>query len=133
MGTRLAAGHDIVYTDTENHNTIGLKPPTFSQQVIALCTAPVLLDNPRVSELFPADVISRAQEYLSTNSPRDNQGHGGSWTSSEPRGSLRVRQDVARFIGGEAQGAEAVVPVNPEHISLHNGTGCVTQFSLRRC
>ncbi|KAG6499298.1 hypothetical protein ZIOFF_039055 [Zingiber officinale] len=37
-------------------------------QVVALCQAPFLLDDPNVGLLFPADVIARAKHYLSLNS-----------------------------------------------------------------
>ena len=33
-------------------------------QVMALCQAPMLMDDPNVSILFPADVIARAKHYL---------------------------------------------------------------------
>lgn len=35
-------------------------------QVIALCQAPFLLDDPNVGQLFPPDAIVRAKHYLST-------------------------------------------------------------------
>lgn len=34
-------------------------------QVIALCQAPFLLDDPNVGLVFPADAIARAKHYLS--------------------------------------------------------------------
>jgi glutamate--glyoxylate aminotransferase len=34
-------------------------------QVVALCQAPFLLDDPNVGLLFPADAIARAKHYLS--------------------------------------------------------------------
>lgn len=37
-------------------------------QVVALCQAPFLLDDPNVGLLFPADAISRAKHYLSVTS-----------------------------------------------------------------
>lgn len=37
-------------------------------QVIALCQAPFLLDDPNVGLLFPADAIDRAKHYLSLTS-----------------------------------------------------------------
>lgn len=37
-------------------------------QVIALCQAPFLLDDPNVGLLFPADAIAKAKHYLSLNS-----------------------------------------------------------------
>lgn len=37
----------------------------FLLQVVALCQAPFLLDDPNVGLLFPADAIARAKHYLS--------------------------------------------------------------------
>lgn len=37
-------------------------------QVIALCQAPLLLDDPNVGLLFPADAIARAKHYLALTS-----------------------------------------------------------------
>lgn len=37
-------------------------------QVVALCQAPFLLDDPNVGLLFPADAIARAKHYLSLTS-----------------------------------------------------------------
>lgn len=34
-------------------------------QVVALCQAPFLLDDPNVGLIFPADAIARAKHYLS--------------------------------------------------------------------
>jgi glutamate--glyoxylate aminotransferase len=33
-------------------------------QVVALCQAPFLLDDPNVGLIFPADAIARAKHYL---------------------------------------------------------------------
>ena len=37
-------------------------------QVVALCQAPFLLDDPNVGLVFPADAIERAKHYLSYTS-----------------------------------------------------------------
>jgi len=37
-------------------------------QVVALCQAPFLLDDPNVGLLFPADAIARAKHYLALTS-----------------------------------------------------------------
>lgn len=37
-------------------------------QVIALCQAPFLMDDPNVGLVFPADAIARAKHYLSLTS-----------------------------------------------------------------
>lgn len=37
-------------------------------QVVALCQAPFLLDDPNVGLVFPADAIARAKHYLAMTS-----------------------------------------------------------------
>lgn len=37
-------------------------------QVIALCQAPFLLDDPNVGLIFPADAIARAKQFLAMTS-----------------------------------------------------------------
>jgi hypothetical protein len=36
-------------------------------QVMALCQAPFLMDDPHVGLLFPSDAIARAKKYLAMN------------------------------------------------------------------
>ncbi|XP_042387801.1 glutamate--glyoxylate aminotransferase 1-like [Zingiber officinale] len=67
------------------------KPLTFPRQVVALCQAPFLLDDPNVGLLFPADVIARAKHYLSLNS-------GGLGAYSDSRGLPGIRKEFAEFI-----------------------------------
>lgn len=40
----------------------------FLLQVMALCQAPFLMDDPHVGLLFPADAIARAKHYLAMTS-----------------------------------------------------------------
>ncbi|KZV58446.1 alanine aminotransferase [Dorcoceras hygrometricum] len=84
-------GKKIVFTNVGNPHALGQKPLTFPRQVsdslcvcvryfchlcllileervmqvVALCQAPFLLDDPNVGLLFPADAIARAKHYLS--------------------------------------------------------------------
>lgn len=37
---------------------------TWTRQVLALCCAPFLLENPKVGEMFPADAIAKAKKLL---------------------------------------------------------------------
>ncbi|KAF9591454.1 hypothetical protein IFM89_004152 [Coptis chinensis] len=62
----------------------GQKPLTFPRQVVALCQAPFLLDDPNVGLVIPADAISRAKHYLSLTS-------GGLGAYSDSRGLPGVR------------------------------------------
>ncbi|XP_042415207.1 glutamate--glyoxylate aminotransferase 1-like [Zingiber officinale] len=67
------------------------KPLTFPRQVVELCQAPFLLDDPNVGLLFPADVIARAKHYLSLNSD-------GLGAYSDSRGLPGIRKEFAEFI-----------------------------------
>lgn len=66
--------------------------PCLSCQVIALCAAPFLLDDPNVSLLFPPDAIERARKLLASF------GTGGVGGYTDSRGNILVRSEVADFI-----------------------------------
>ncbi len=85
-----------------NPHALGGRPITFVRQVLALCAAPFLLDNPAVGQLFPSDAIARARQLLASF-----KGGVGAYTDS--RGNPLVRKEVARFI--EKRDG---VPSNPE-------------------
>lgn len=61
-------GKKIIFTNVGNPHALGQKPLTFPRQVVALCQAPFLLDDPNVGLIFPADAIARAKHYLSLTS-----------------------------------------------------------------
>ncbi|KAK4371870.1 hypothetical protein RND71_007254 [Anisodus tanguticus] len=102
-------GNKIVFTNVGNPHALGQKPLTFPRQVIALCQAPFLLDDPNVGLLFPADAIERAKHYLSLNS-------GGLGAYSDSRGIPGVRKEIADFI--ERRDG---YPSDPELIFLTDG------------
>ncbi|KAM3343103.1 glutamate-glyoxylate aminotransferase 1 [Capsicum galapagoense] len=77
--------------------------------VIALCQAPFLLDDPNVGLLFPADAIAKAKHYLALNS-------GGLGAYSDSRGIPGVSKEVADFI--ERRDG---YPSDPENIFLTDG------------
>ncbi|KAE8705516.1 Glutamate--glyoxylate aminotransferase 2 [Hibiscus syriacus] len=84
-------GKKIIFTNVGNPHALGQKPLTFPRQVVALCQAPFLLDDPNVGLMFPADAIARAKHYLSLTS-------GGLGAYSDSRGIPGVRKEVAEFI-----------------------------------
>ncbi|XP_061372721.1 glutamate--glyoxylate aminotransferase 2 [Gastrolobium bilobum] len=84
-------GKKIIFTNVGNPQALGQKPLTFPRQVVALCQAPFLLDDPNVGLLFPADAIARAKHYLSLTS-------GGLGAYSDSRGLPGVRKEVAEYI-----------------------------------
>ncbi|XP_012479346.1 glutamate--glyoxylate aminotransferase 2 isoform X1 [Gossypium raimondii] len=102
-------GKKIIFTNVGNPQALGQKPLTFPRQVVALCQAPFLLDDPNVGLIFPADAIARAKHYLSLTS-------GGLGAYSDSRGIPGVRKEVAEFI--ERRDG---YPSDPELIFLTDG------------
>ncbi|XP_057542379.1 glutamate--glyoxylate aminotransferase 2 [Amaranthus tricolor] len=102
-------GKKIIFTNVGNPHALGQKPLTFPRQVIALCQAPFLLDDPNVGLVFPADAIARAKHYLSLTS-------GGLGAYSDSRGIPGVRKEIAEFIGRRDG-----YPSDPELIFLTDG------------
>jgi glutamate--glyoxylate aminotransferase len=102
-------GKKIIFTNVGNPHALGQKPLTFPRQVMALCQAPFLMDDPHVGLLFPSDAIARAKKYLAMNA-------GGVGAYSDSRGVPGVRQEVADFIL-ERDGH----PSDPETIFLTDG------------
>ncbi|KAK9108167.1 hypothetical protein Syun_024178 [Stephania yunnanensis] len=102
-------GKKIIFTNVGNPHALGQKPLTFPRQVVALCQAPFLLDDPNVELLFPADAIARAKHYLSLTS-------GGLGAYSDSRGLPGIRKEIAEFIGRRDG-----YPSDPELIFLTDG------------
>ncbi|XP_078435760.1 glutamate--glyoxylate aminotransferase 2 [Wolffia australiana] len=102
-------GKKIIFTNVGNPHALGQKPLTFPRQVVALCQAPFLLDDPHVGMVFPADAIERARHYLSLTS-------GGLGAYSDSRGLPGIRKEVAEFI--ERRDG---YPSDPELIYLTDG------------
>ncbi|EYU28421.1 hypothetical protein ABFS82_12G120800 [Erythranthe guttata] len=102
-------GKKIIFTNVGNPHALGQKPLTFPRQVVALCQAPFMLDDPNVGLLFPADAIAKAKHYLSLTS-------GGLGAYSDSRGLPGVRKEVAEFI--ERRDG---YPSDPELIFLTDG------------
>ncbi|XP_047318808.1 glutamate--glyoxylate aminotransferase 2 [Impatiens glandulifera] len=102
-------GKKIIFTNVGNPHALGQKPLTFPRQVVALCQAPFLLDDPNVGLVFPADAIARAKHYLSLTS-------GGLGAYSDSRGLPGIRKEVADFI--ERRDGH---PSDPELIFLTDG------------
>ncbi|KAF7829322.1 glutamate--glyoxylate aminotransferase 2 [Senna tora] len=102
-------GKKIIFTNVGNPHALGQKPLTFPRQVVALCQAPFLLDDPNVAVLFPADAIARAKHYLSLTT-------GGLGAYSDSRGLPGIRKEVAEFIYRRDG-----YPSDPELIYLTDG------------
>ncbi|KAK4261363.1 hypothetical protein QN277_004370 [Acacia crassicarpa] len=104
-------GKKIIFLNIGNPHALGQRPLTFPRQVVALCQASFLLDDPNVGLLFPADAISRAKHYLSMTS-------GGLGAYSDSRGLPGVRKEVAGII--ERRDG---YPSHPELICLTDDAG----------
>ncbi|XP_050947173.1 glutamate--glyoxylate aminotransferase 2 [Cucumis melo] len=102
-------GKKIIFTNVGNPHALGQKPLTFPRQVVALCQAPFLLEDPNVGLIFPADAIARAKSYLSLIP-------GGLVAYSDSRGIPAIRKEVADFIGRRDG-----YPSDPELIYLTDG------------
>eukprot|EP01024_Parvocaulis_polyphysoides_P064103 TRINITY_DN7435_c0_g1_i2.p1 TRINITY_DN7435_c0_g1~~TRINITY_DN7435_c0_g1_i2.p1 ORF type:complete len:546 (-),score=69.98 TRINITY_DN7435_c0_g1_i2:270-1826(-) len=111
-------GMEITYTNVGNPHALGQKPLTFNRQVLALCCAPFLLDNPTIAAQFPADAISRAKQILSYLP-------GGVGAYSDSRGSSGVRQEVADYITFRDG-----YPANPDNIFLTDGASVAVRMCL---
>lgn len=113
-----AEGKDIIYTNVGNPQQLGEKPITYNRQVQALVSAPFLMEHPKVTELFPEDVIARAKKMLGLFG-----GALGAYTDS--RGALGIRKEVAEFI--ERRDG---VPANPDNIYLTDGASVAVRYVL---
>mmetsp|Transcript_8273 Transcript_8273/g.24874 ORF Transcript_8273/g.24874 Transcript_8273/m.24874 type:complete len:710 (-) Transcript_8273:70-2199(-) len=109
-----AEGREVLYTNIGNPHQVGQRPITYYRQIMALCDLPAEMgvDHPKVTELFPRDVVDRAREYRSIIGPSGT----GAYTHSQ--GILGFREHVAEYIstrdGGEC-------PSYPGNIFLTNG------------
>uniref|UniRef100_A0A0D6R2C2 Aminotransferase class I/classII large domain-containing protein n=1 Tax=Araucaria cunninghamii TaxID=56994 RepID=A0A0D6R2C2_ARACU len=102
-------GKRIIFTNVGNPHALGQKPLTFPRQVVALCQAPFLMEDPNVELLFPADAIARAKHYIAMTT-------GGLGAYSDSRGLPGIRKEVAEFI--ERRDG---YPSNPDLIFLTDG------------
>ncbi|GMH33360.1 hypothetical protein BSKO_01194 [Bryopsis sp. KO-2023] len=111
-------GREIIYTNIGNPQALGLKPPRFSRQVLALVMAPFLMEDPNVGSMFPSDAIARAKHITELFK-------GGVGAYSDSKGNLGIREEVAKFI--EKRDG---YPSNPEHIFLANGASMAVRLCL---
>lgn len=97
---------EVVRANIGDCHATGQQPITFIRQVLALCTYPELLDDPR----FPSDTKEKAVRII------DSCGGYSLGAYSESSGIRVIRQDVATYIS-KRDGFES----NWEHISLSTG------------
>ena len=112
------AGRKIIYCNIGNPQALKQKPLTYIRQVLSLMENPGLLSNPQVNDLFPQDIIKRA-EHLHHLMP-----HGtGAYTQSA--GIPFIKQAVAGFI--EKRDG---IPVDENRIILTDGASKGVQAVL---
>lgn len=114
----LKEGKEIIFTNVGNPQALGAKPLTFNRQVLSLVVSPFLLENPKVSELYPADAIRRAKRIL-------QQLKVGVGAYTDSRGSQAIREEIAKFIE-ERDGFSS----NPENIFLTDGASVGVRLCL---
>ena len=107
----LAAGKEKPFTEVVRANigdchATGQKPLTFIRQLLAVCTYPALLDDPK----FPEDVKEKAVRIL------DNCGGYSLGAYTESGGIRVVRKDTAKYIE-QRDG----FPSKWEHVFLSTG------------
>lgn len=82
---------DILLCNIGNPQSVGQVPLTFPRQVLAMCTAPSLLENEVIRSELPSDVVVRAERILA------NSG-GGMGAYSESKGLEIIRESVKEYI-----------------------------------
>ena len=92
-----------------NPQAVGQQPLSFGRQVLSLMCCPALLELPGCKDLYAADAIARAKEYLAAIP-------NGIGAYSESQGFAIVRDQVAAFI--EKRDG---FPANPQDIFLTDG------------
>lgn len=117
-------GLQVTFTSVGNPHQLGQRPLMFLRQVIALCAAPFLMDDPRALSAFPPDVVLRAKKYLKALS-------GGLGAYQDSKGNLEICQEVCNFIA-ERDGGHCP---SPDDIFIQNGASeavrLVLQVSIR--
>jgi alanine transaminase len=108
----------IVSCNIGNPQECGQKPMTFPRQVMSLLDYPELLTAPTTNDIFPDDVVRRAQKYIDNIS-------GGIGAYSHSKGVEVVRQEVAAFLL-ERDG----FATDPEDIFLTDGASPGIQNTL---
>ncbi|KAF9590341.1 hypothetical protein IFM89_033867 [Coptis chinensis] len=109
-------GKKIIFTNVGNPHALGQKPLTFPRQVVALCQAPFLLDDPNVGLAFLADAIARAKHYLSLTSELIYLTDGAS------KGVMQILNTIIR---GQSDGILVPIPqytLYSAAISLYGGS-----------
>ena len=112
----------VIECNIGNPQALDQKPITFHRDVLALTSAPHLLENPSIVDAFAPDVIARARAYMAAIPT-------GTGAYSHSKGVPYIRQEVARFIEERDHG----VKCSPENLWLTDGASPAVQMGLRLC
>ncbi|ODV85800.1 hypothetical protein CANARDRAFT_7170 [[Candida] arabinofermentans NRRL YB-2248] len=107
----------IISANIGNPQQLDQKPLTFYRQVLAMLQYPELMENPRLKDSIPSDLLARSKELL------DNIGSVGAYSHSQ--GVEYVRNSVAKFIS-KRDGYEA----SPDDIFLTAGASTAVSYLL---
>jgi alanine transaminase len=99
----------VEYCNIGNPQALGQKPITFYRQVLSLVDYPDLLEHPKVGEIYPQDVIQRANSLV-------KRIPGGTGAYSTSKGADFIREQVADFIERRDE-----YPANKENIFMYDG------------
>lgn len=117
-----AQGREIFFTNIGNPHQVGQKPITYYRQILSLCDLPAEqgVDHPKISEIFPHDVLKRAREY------REILGVSGSGAYTHSQGIMGLRKHIAEYIQ-QRDG----YPAYPGNIFLTNGASAAISMVLQ--
>jgi len=103
-------GHQVTFTSTGNPHQLGQPPLTFLRQVLSLCAAPFLLEDPAALAAFSPDAVERASHYLSALD-------GGLGAYQDAKGNAVICEEVCDFVARRDGGFRPAV----EDVFLTNG------------
>jgi len=103
-------GHPITFTSVGNPHQLKQQPLTFVRQVVALCAAPFLMDDPVIVAAFPEDAVARAKRYLKAL-------RGGLGSYQDSKGNPELCSEICDFI----EHRDAGYRPDPVNIFMTNG------------
>ncbi|MFW9992472.1 MAG: aminotransferase class I/II-fold pyridoxal phosphate-dependent enzyme [Candidatus Odinarchaeota archaeon] len=102
-------GRDIIFCNIGNPQALGQKPFTYLGQFLTLLRCPSLLDNPKIIDAYPRDLVERAREII-----KNNPNLVGKYSASP--GVQFIREAVSEFITRRDG-----IPSDPESIFMIDG------------
>lgn len=109
---------EIIQANIGNPQQLDQKPLTWYRQVLSILQYPKILESQEAKNIYPEDVISRANKLL------ENIGSVGAYSNSQ--GVTYIRKSVANYIS-ERDG----FPADPNNIFLTGGASAAVQYILQ--